>query len=186
MPEADRHDTGAIYNKMSLQELSEIVPEFDWVFYLNTFLPTKVDDQEPVVVYALPYLQEMGQIISQVNRRHLEFWHWRFYVRWRCEGAQTSGFQSKAYPFISPRDAKSPTPKSKMSAKVIGLPYYRQEKNPRHQTWMWRALWKRDIPLDFGGEGMGFASLGADRTDGSLVSLCTTIRKRIPRLTKCA
>ncbi|GFQ78251.1 neprilysin-1 [Trichonephila clavata] len=26
-PEADRHDTGAIYNKMSLQELSEIVPE---------------------------------------------------------------------------------------------------------------------------------------------------------------
>ncbi|GFY30954.1 neprilysin-1 [Trichonephila clavipes] len=69
-PEADRHDTGAIYNKMSLQELSEIVPEFDWVFYLNTFLPTKVDDQEPVVVYALPYLQEMGQIISQANRRH--------------------------------------------------------------------------------------------------------------------
>ncbi|XP_042900690.1 neprilysin-1 isoform X2 [Parasteatoda tepidariorum] len=68
-PEADRHDTGAIYNKMSLQELSEIVPEFDWVYYLNTFLPTKVDDQEPVVVYALPYLQEMGQIISQVNRR---------------------------------------------------------------------------------------------------------------------
>ncbi|GFY52580.1 neprilysin-1 [Trichonephila inaurata madagascariensis] len=70
-PEADRHDTGAIYNKMSLQELSEIVPEFDWVFYLNTFLPTKVDDQEPVVVYALPYLQEMGQIISQANRRVL-------------------------------------------------------------------------------------------------------------------
>ncbi|KAG8184801.1 hypothetical protein JTE90_001499 [Oedothorax gibbosus] len=68
-PEADRHDTGAIYNKMSLQELTEIVPEFDWVYYLNTFLPTKVDDQEPVVVYALPYLQEMGQIISQPNRR---------------------------------------------------------------------------------------------------------------------
>ncbi|XP_035206778.1 neprilysin-1-like isoform X1 [Stegodyphus dumicola] len=68
-PEADRHDTGAIYNKMSLQELSEIVPEFDWVYYLNTFLPTKIDDQEPVVVYALPYLQEMGQIISQANRR---------------------------------------------------------------------------------------------------------------------
>ncbi|GFT82831.1 neprilysin-1 [Nephila pilipes] len=77
-PEADRHDTGAIYNKMSLQELSEIVPEFDWVFYLNTFLPTKVDDQEPVVVYALPYLQEMGQIISQANRRTIHN-----YALWR-------------------------------------------------------------------------------------------------------
>ncbi|XP_054720932.1 neprilysin-1-like [Uloborus diversus] len=78
IPEADRHDTGAIYNKMSLQELSEIVPEFDWVYYLNTFLPTKVDDQEPVVVYALPYLQEMGQILSQANRRTIHN-----YALWR-------------------------------------------------------------------------------------------------------
>ncbi|GIY32422.1 neprilysin-1 [Caerostris extrusa] len=52
--------------------------QFDWVFYLNTFLPTKVDDQEPVVVYALPYLQEMGQIISQANRRTIHN-----YALWR-------------------------------------------------------------------------------------------------------
>ncbi|GBL84587.1 hypothetical protein AVEN_191057-1 [Araneus ventricosus] len=27
---------------------------------------------------------------------------------------------------------------------------YRHEKNPRHQTCLWRSLWKRDIPLYFG------------------------------------
>uniref|UniRef100_A0A1W7RA63 Neprilysin n=1 Tax=Hadrurus spadix TaxID=141984 RepID=A0A1W7RA63_9SCOR len=68
-PEADRHDTGAIYNKMSLRELREKVPEFDWLSYLNTFLPTTVNEDEPVVVYALPYIEEMGKIISETNRR---------------------------------------------------------------------------------------------------------------------
>ncbi|GBM97764.1 hypothetical protein AVEN_142040-1 [Araneus ventricosus] len=53
--------------------------------------------------------------------------------------------------------------------------YYRHEKNPRHQTCLWWSLWKRDIPLHFGGEGKGFISFGLDRTDGSLVSLCTTV-----------
>ncbi|GBM71079.1 hypothetical protein AVEN_186648-1 [Araneus ventricosus] len=55
------------------------------------------------------------------------------------------------------------------------LLYYRHEKNPRHQTCLWRVLWKRDIPLHFGGEGKVFISFGADRTDGSLYSLCTTV-----------
>ncbi|GBM91307.1 hypothetical protein AVEN_69677-1 [Araneus ventricosus] len=53
--------------------------------------------------------------------------------------------------------------------------YYRIEKNPRHQTCLWWASWKRDIPLHFEGEGEGFISFGADRTDRSLLSLCTTV-----------
>ncbi|GBN82416.1 hypothetical protein AVEN_19813-1 [Araneus ventricosus] len=53
------------------------------------------------------------------------------------------------------------------------LLYYCHEKNPRYQTCLWRALWKRDTPLHFGSVGKGFISFGADRTDGSLVSLCT-------------
>lgn len=78
-PEADRHDTGAMYNKMSLAELSERVPEFDWVYYLNIFMPTKVDDEEEVVVYAISYLQELGQILSQANRRVVHNYAiWRF------------------------------------------------------------------------------------------------------------
>ncbi|GBM60602.1 hypothetical protein AVEN_256317-1, partial [Araneus ventricosus] len=59
--------------------------------------------------------------------------------------------------------------------KNLHLLYYRPEKNPRHQTCLWRALWKRDIPLHFGGEENAFISFGADRTDGGLLSLCTTV-----------
>ncbi|GBN54715.1 hypothetical protein AVEN_61795-1 [Araneus ventricosus] len=55
------------------------------------------------------------------------------------------------------------------------LLYYRHEKSPGLQTCMWRASWKRDIPLHFGDEGKGLISFGEDRTDGSLVSLCTTV-----------
>ncbi|GBM08263.1 hypothetical protein AVEN_82943-1 [Araneus ventricosus] len=46
---------------------------------------------------------------------------------------------------------------------------------PRHQTCRWRSLWKRDIPLRFGGEGKGFILFGVDRTGGSLISLCTSV-----------
>ncbi|GBN77764.1 hypothetical protein AVEN_200636-1 [Araneus ventricosus] len=64
---------------------------------------------------------------------------------------------------------------SKWNVKVTELLSYRHDKNPRHQTCRWRSLWKRDIPLHFGDEGKGFISFGADRTDGSLISLCTSV-----------
>ncbi|GBO37519.1 hypothetical protein AVEN_238910-1 [Araneus ventricosus] len=65
----------------------------------------------------------------------------------------------------------------KANASPIGsalLLSYRREKNLRHQTSLWRSLWKRDIPLHFGSEGKGFISFDADRTGGSLFSLCTS------------
>lgn len=65
MPEADRHDTGAIYKKLTINDLKQLVPEFDWIEYLNTFLPTQVTISEPIVAYALEYFQEMGKIIAQ-------------------------------------------------------------------------------------------------------------------------
>ncbi|GBL82216.1 hypothetical protein AVEN_252403-1 [Araneus ventricosus] len=59
--------------------------------------------------------------------------------------------------------------------KTTGLLSYHHEKNPRHQTCGWQSLWKRDIPLHFRGEGKGFISFSADRTGGSLISLCTSV-----------
>ncbi|GBN89947.1 hypothetical protein AVEN_200417-1 [Araneus ventricosus] len=63
--------------------------------------------------------------------------------------------------------------------------YYRHKKNPRHQTCLWRALWKRDIPLHYGGDGKGIISFGADRTDGSLVSRCTTVENEFSPYEVC-
>ncbi|KAI1296489.1 Neprilysin-2 [Halotydeus destructor] len=67
IPEADRQDTGAIYRKMSIKELAIHVPQFNWLLYLNTFLPTEVSENEPVVVYALEYLMQLGQLISETD-----------------------------------------------------------------------------------------------------------------------
>ncbi|XP_022248558.1 membrane metallo-endopeptidase-like 1 [Limulus polyphemus] len=79
IPEADRHDTGAIYNKMTVQELMDIVPEFSWLDYLNTILPINVDEFEPVVAYALPYFKQMGRIISETPRSVVyNYALWRF------------------------------------------------------------------------------------------------------------
>ncbi|GBN70071.1 hypothetical protein AVEN_156703-1 [Araneus ventricosus] len=63
---------------------------------------------------------------------------------------------------------------------------YRHEKNPRHQTCLWRSLWKRDIPLHFGGEGKGDISFGVDRAGGSLISLCTLFENEFLAYRKCA
>nr|CAG4640659.1 EOG090X01U4 [Eulimnadia texana] len=69
IPEADRHDAGAIYSKMSLRELEKTVPEFNWREYLQAFLKFPLDDQEPIVTYAMSYLKELGKILSNTDRR---------------------------------------------------------------------------------------------------------------------
>ena len=37
--EAERHDTGQWYTKITVAELTEAVPEIDWVLYLETLMP---------------------------------------------------------------------------------------------------------------------------------------------------
>ena len=62
-------DTGEIYQKMTLHILQTKVVDIEWLKYLNMFLPTKVSGDEPVVLYSLPYLKRMGEIIRSTNRR---------------------------------------------------------------------------------------------------------------------
>jgi hypothetical protein len=69
LPEADRHDTSAIYRKLSLAQLQREVPQLNWLRYLSAFLDADIDDNEPVVSYAMPYLVEMGRIIQKTDRR---------------------------------------------------------------------------------------------------------------------
>lgn len=84
MPEADRQDTGAIYKKLSLKELQTISPEFDWSSYLNTFMPIKIEMDEPVVVYAFSYLIESVKIMQKTDVRVIQNYAiWRL-VRQLC------------------------------------------------------------------------------------------------------
>ncbi|KAH6933321.1 hypothetical protein HPB50_014335 [Hyalomma asiaticum] len=78
VPEADRHDTGSIYNKMTLRALSEMVPVFNWTEYLSVFVPVEVTPEEPLVVYSVPYLRQVGQILVDTDKRTLHnFGVWR-------------------------------------------------------------------------------------------------------------
>ena len=68
MPEADRHDTSAIYNRKTLQELNDTVPEFNWFAYLEAFMPTPVSLNDSVVVYSLDYYKKMGKILVKTMK----------------------------------------------------------------------------------------------------------------------
>ena len=68
-PEADRHDTSAIYRKLTLRELQREVPQLRWRTYLEKFLVSPITDEEPLVAYAMPYFVKMGYIIQKTPRR---------------------------------------------------------------------------------------------------------------------
>lgn len=79
LPEADRHDTSAIYRKLSLKELQREVPQIQWRIYLEEFLTSPITDDEPIVAYAMSYLVEMGRIVEKTDRRTLHnyiLWRW--------------------------------------------------------------------------------------------------------------
>lgn len=81
MPEADRHDTSAIYRKLSLRELQREVPELNWTEYLQVTLGNDIalHPNESVVTYAMPYLVQMGKILAKTDRRIVHnYIIWRF------------------------------------------------------------------------------------------------------------
>uniref|UniRef100_W8BVC8 Membrane metallo-endopeptidase-like 1 n=1 Tax=Ceratitis capitata TaxID=7213 RepID=W8BVC8_CERCA len=71
LPEADRHDTSAIYNKITLPELQRQVPQLNWTVFLQTVLGPDIEllPDELLVSYAMPYLVEMGKILEKADRR---------------------------------------------------------------------------------------------------------------------
>ncbi|XP_076237007.1 neprilysin-1 [Calliopsis andreniformis] len=78
LPEADRLDTSAIYRKLSLRELQLEIPQLEWRAYLQEFISFPVTEEEPIVVYAMPYFVQMGRIVQRTDRRTLHN-----YILWR-------------------------------------------------------------------------------------------------------
>ncbi|CAD1468814.1 unnamed protein product, partial [Heterotrigona itama] len=76
--EADRHDTSAIYRKLTLRELQYEIPQLKWREYLQEFINSPITEEEPIVAYAMPYFMEMGRIVQRTDRRTLHN-----YILWR-------------------------------------------------------------------------------------------------------
>ena len=69
MPINERHDTGELYNKLSVGELQRLVPEIDWLAYLNEFMPMNVSHDEQVVCFALDFVKQLGPLVNQTDSR---------------------------------------------------------------------------------------------------------------------
>lgn len=64
-----------------MKELQSIVKEFDWELYFNKIfsaLPLKIELDEPVVVYSLNYLLEVGKLLETTDVKVIHN-----YIIWR-------------------------------------------------------------------------------------------------------
>lgn len=71
LPEADRHDTSAIYKKLTLRQLQREVPQINWVEYVQAAVgpDIRIEGSEEIVCYALPYMLQMGRILEATDER---------------------------------------------------------------------------------------------------------------------
>lgn len=69
-----------MYNKVTLNELQNLVPQFNWKEYIQIAFGPEIPiaDDEPIVIYAMPYIIELGKIIEDTDRRVIQN-----YVLWR-------------------------------------------------------------------------------------------------------
>ncbi|XP_046381233.1 neprilysin-1-like [Haliotis rufescens] len=85
-PQSERHDTGAIYDKMTIKELQQVTPTFDWVRYFNLFMPYPITEQEPVVVFAAEYLHDMFNTVMETDRQTVvNYIMWRVILNFAAE-----------------------------------------------------------------------------------------------------
>jgi len=64
-----RQNVSELYQKMSISELRQLVPQIDWVQYLNMVLARPVNASEPVVVFALNYIQDLVILLRKTPSR---------------------------------------------------------------------------------------------------------------------
>uniref|UniRef100_A0A663DZY9 Membrane metalloendopeptidase like 1 n=1 Tax=Aquila chrysaetos chrysaetos TaxID=223781 RepID=A0A663DZY9_AQUCH len=85
-PAEERHDVTLLYNKMTLKELQEkfALNEFNWTFFIQGVMSSvsvQVDPEEEVVVYGMPYLQELKAIISKYSASTIQnYLIWRLVI----------------------------------------------------------------------------------------------------------
>lgn len=69
IPQEERRDEELIYHKMEAKNLSTLAPAVEWMPYLKeVFAPVPLNDSEPVVVYAVEYLEKVSDLISKTNK----------------------------------------------------------------------------------------------------------------------
>nr|XP_033777399.1 endothelin-converting enzyme 1 isoform X2 [Geotrypetes seraphini] len=69
IPQEKRRDEETIYHKITAGELRTLAPAIDWMLLLNNiFSPIRINESEPVVVYAKEYLTQVSNLINSTDK----------------------------------------------------------------------------------------------------------------------
>ncbi|OAD59770.1 Endothelin-converting enzyme 1 [Eufriesea mexicana] len=75
----ERRNVSELYQRMSIGELRTLVPQINWHRYLTIVLARPTNVSEPVVVYALQYIQDLVNLLSKTSPRTIaNYLLWRF------------------------------------------------------------------------------------------------------------
>ncbi|XP_071557180.1 neprilysin-4 isoform X1 [Temnothorax nylanderi] len=75
----ERRNFSELYRRMSIGELRALVPQIDWRRYLSIVLARPIHFSEPVVVFALQYIQDLVVLLSKTQPRTVaNYLLWRF------------------------------------------------------------------------------------------------------------
>ncbi|XP_028968876.1 neprilysin-1 [Galendromus occidentalis] len=75
LPEVDRLDSWARYRKLSLRNLTDLVPAFNFTVYLHEMfkgIPVFIPDSESTVVYAYETFKALSPILERTDRRTIQ------------------------------------------------------------------------------------------------------------------
>ncbi|KAJ4440181.1 hypothetical protein ANN_08319 [Periplaneta americana] len=64
----ERRNVSELYQRMSVGELRQLIPQVDWYRYLTLVLARPVNVSEPVVVFALQYIQDLVTLLEKHNQ----------------------------------------------------------------------------------------------------------------------
>ncbi|XP_066583083.1 neprilysin-4-like isoform X2 [Prorops nasuta] len=73
----ERRNISELYQRMSIGELRVLVPQIDWHRYLTIVLARPVNVTEPVVIFALQYIQDLVNLLSKTNPREQAPSRWK-------------------------------------------------------------------------------------------------------------
>lgn len=79
VPEVERIDTSAIYDKITISDLSKIVPQINWMLYFRTLVhPLDIGQDENIVSYSTAFFVKLGQLLETTDKRVIHN-----YIIWR-------------------------------------------------------------------------------------------------------
>ncbi|XP_076179809.1 neprilysin-4 isoform X3 [Ptiloglossa arizonensis] len=75
----ERRNISVFYQRMSIGKLRTLVPQINWHRYLTIVLARPTNISEPVVVYALQYVQDLVNLLAKTSPRTIaNYLLWRF------------------------------------------------------------------------------------------------------------